>query len=220
MLLYLYVEQGKSMKLLRNTILILYFVLCCPQFSFGQDTAVYKLQENFKREIIIKDKRFRVYNNWFSGGGGLALNTGTPYPQIVIGINENFHIRQYYFRIGGMMSGDYFGSWNNLQLHLGWIARRIETQKYNLALLAGPSYSTGYEYVRPPHLYRNDPYAAFGGYAEIQYIRKIFYDVGLGGAFFVNVDNKNTIIGIRADFYLSGAYKGYVKGKEPPQRQF
>lgn len=208
--------RKQEMKLLRSIIIFLFFVLCCPKISFGQDTATYKLQENFKREIIIGDKRFRVYNNWFSGGGGLAGHTANPYAQLVIGVNLNFHIKRQYFRIGGMMSGQDFGLWNNYQLHAAWIPYRQETEKFNLALMAGPSYSTGYRYVGPPDVYdNNNPYAEVGGYAEAQYIRKIFYDVGIGGAFFVNVNSKNTIIGVRADIYLSGAFKGYVKGKEP-----
>jgi hypothetical protein len=208
------------MKTLRTIGLFLFFVVCCPKISFGQDTAIYKMRENFKREIIIDYKRFRVYNNWFSGGGGLALNTANPYPQLAIAVNYNFHITRHYFRIGGMMSGDNFGLWNNYQLHAAWIPYRKETEKYNLAFMAGPSYATGYKFVMPPHIYDNlNPYTEWGGYAEVQYIHKIFYDVGVGGAFFLNVNAKNSIIGLRADIYLSGAFKGYVKGHEPKKMQ-
>jgi hypothetical protein len=212
------------MKLFRNLVIFLFFVLCCPKISFAQDTSQYKLQENFKREIIIGDKRFRVYNNWFSGGGGLGINTEIPYVQTVIAVNLNFHIRRYYFRLGGMMTGDNFGQWNNYQLHAGWIPYRKETEKYNLAMLGGISYLTGYKFVgidqNHLHVYNTaHPYAVPGGYAEIQYIRKIYYDAGIGGAIFVNVNDKNTIVGIRADLYLSGAYKGYVKGREPHKPQ-
>lgn len=207
------------MKLLRTIGLFLFFIVACPKLSFGQDTSVYKLRENFKREIVIDYKRFRVYNNWVSGGGGIALNTANPYAQLVVAVNYNFHITRHYFRLGTMVSGDNFGMWNNVQGHAAWIPYRKETTKYNLAMMAGPSYCTGYKYIRPPHIYDElHPYTEWGGYAEIQYIRKIFYDVGVGGAFFVNVNAKNTIIGIRADIYLSGAFKGYVKGHEPPQK--
>jgi hypothetical protein len=207
------------MKLLRTLLLFLFFVLCCPEISLGQDTATYKLQENFKREIIINNKRFRVYNNWFSGGVGPGWNTAYPRLQFVIGINYNFHVRRHYFRVGGMMTGDNFGLWNNYQVHAGWIPYRKETEKYNLAMLGGISYTTGYNYIGPPLMYDNNhPYATVGGYAELQYIRKIYYDVGYGGAFFVNANDKGVIFGIRADFYLSGAFKGYVKGHEPPRR--
>ncbi|HET6992598.1 MAG TPA: hypothetical protein VFJ43_14790 [Bacteroidia bacterium] len=212
------------MKRFKIISLFLFVVIFFPKISSGQDTAKYQMRENFKREIIIQNKRFRVYNNWFSGGGGFALNSANPYLQTVIAINMNFHIHQYYFRLGGMMSGDNFGLWNNYQFHAGWIPYRKENEKYNLILLGALSYSTGYKFIgldaNKIHVYDNlHPYSEAGGYAEVQYIRKIYYDVGLGGAFFVNVNSKNTIVGIRADLYLSGAYKGYVKGKEPIRRQ-
>ncbi len=209
------------MKFLRKIIIVLFLALCCPEFSFGQDTAVYKQQENFKREIIIGDKRFRVYNNWFSGGGGVAGHTANPYMQVVLAVNINFHIKRQYFRLGGMMSGQDFGLWNNYQLHGGWIPYRKETEKYNLAFVGGIAYSTGYKFIRAPDVYDNNhPYLEWGGYAEVQYIRKIYFDVGIGGAFFVNVNAKNSIIGIRADIFLSSAFKGYVKGREPKPKQF
>lgn len=136
--------------------------------------------------------------------------------QVALAANVNFHLKYQYFRIGGMLSGDNFRQWNNYQFHAAWIPYRKETEKYNFIVLAGASYATGYTFISPPHVYDNlDPYTAWGGYAEAQYIRKIAYDVGIGGAFFVNVNAENSIIGIRADFYLSGAYKGYVKGREP-----
>ena len=143
------------MKVLRKIIVVLFLALCCPEFSFGQDTAVYKLQENFKREIIIRDKRFRVYNNWFSGGGGIAGHTANPYMQVVLAVNINFHIKRQYFRLGGMMSGQDFGLWNNYQLHGGWIPYRKETEKYNLAFIGGIAYSTGYKFVAAPDKYDN-----------------------------------------------------------------
>ncbi|CAN5438009.1 hypothetical protein BH09BAC5_BH09BAC5_21380 [soil metagenome] len=208
------------MKFLKILFVILFFLLIRPDVSFGQDTSHFNVQENFKREIVIKDKRFRVYNNWFSGGGGFGFNTAIPYLQTIISVNMNFHVHQYYFRIGGMMSGDDFGLWNNYQLHAGWIPYRKETEKYNLAFVGAISYSTGYKFLYSPHVYENNhPYAEVGIYTEMQFIKKILYDAGIGGAFFINVNAKNTIVGLRADIYLSGAYKGYVKGREPQKMQ-
>lgn len=210
------IGQLSRMKGFNSSSFILFIFICIPIYSFAQDTSRLKLQENFKREIVFKDKRFRVYNNWFSGAGGLAANTANPYPQTVLAVNFNFHIHQYYFRLGGMMSGDDFGLWNNFQAHIAWIPYRKETEKFHLATMCGPSYCTGYDFIRAPDIYdNNNPYAAFGVYAEFQAIKKIYYDVGLGGAFFVNVNSKNSIVGIRVDVFLSSAFKGYVKGKEP-----
>ena len=39
------------------------------------------VQENFKRVIVINHKMFRVYNNWFSVGGGIAYHSANPRAQ-------------------------------------------------------------------------------------------------------------------------------------------
>ena len=44
------------------------------------------------------------------------------------------------------------------------------------------------------------------------------YTSGFGGAVFFDLNRKNLIAGLRLDGYLSGAYRGYVRGKEPPKR--
>src|ERR1044072_262696 len=124
----------------RPRFFIFFFLLLfsLPKISFGQDTAKYVVRENYKREIIINHQRFRVYNNWSSGGIGLAWHSTNPRTQIVLGFNYNFHIHQNYFRIGGMISGDLqdrFSLRNNYQAHAGWVPLRIDNAKYHLALL-------------------------------------------------------------------------------------
>jgi hypothetical protein len=206
------------MNKIKFFVFFLLSLLSFPKFSFAQDTAHTVMQENFKREIVINNKRFRVYNNWTSIGVGPAYHSSNPRTQLVLGFNFNFHIHQHYFRLGGMISGDLqdrFSVKNNYQAHAAWIPLRKDNEKYHLALMGGISYATGYKYLYGG-LYDNiHPYHVWGGYAEAQLIKKIYYDVGVGGAFFVNVNSANTMIGIRLDFYLSGAYKGYVRGKEP-----
>jgi hypothetical protein len=204
---------------MKKLIFFLAFVLpLLPRVLGAQDTARYKVQENFKREIVIGDKRYRVYNNWVSGGAGPAWHSANPRTQLVIGVNYNFHIHQYYFRLGGMIGGDNFAVRNNYQVHAAWIPYRKETEKYNLALMGGISYSTGYRFIYAGHYDVINPYKEVGGYAEAQWIKKIYYDVGIGGAFFVNVNQYFSVIGVRFDAYFSGAYRGYVRGKEPPKR--
>ena len=209
------------MKQIKIISFFLLLVIFFPKNIFGQDTAQYKikLKKNYKQEIVINNQRFRIYNNWYTVGGGLGANTSNPHAQTVLGLNMNFHIHQYYFRLGGMISGDNFGLWNNYQAPMGWIPYRKETEKYNLAMITAFSYCTGYKYLYPGAYDNMHPYAEAGGYVEIQWIKKIQHSVGIGGAFFVDVNAKNTIIGIRADLYLSDSYKGYVKGKEPVRPQ-
>jgi hypothetical protein len=167
---------------------------------------------DLKKEIVINNKRFRVYNNWISGGAGPAYHSANPRTQLAVGVNYNFHIKQYYFRLGGQISGDDFGLWNNYQLHGGWIPYRKETENFNLALMGGLSYSTGYEFLYAG-VYETTPYNEVGGIIEIQYIRKWKYDVGFGPAFFAEINGRQSIVGVRLDMYFSGAYRGESKGK-------
>ncbi|HEU4718148.1 MAG TPA: hypothetical protein VFU15_09950 [Bacteroidia bacterium] len=188
----------------------IFLFLFFPLFLAAQKDSV-----DVKKEIVINNKRFRVYNSWVSGGVGLAYHSVDPRTQTMLGVNFNFHIKQYYFRLGTMFSGDVFGLWNNFQAHACWIPYRTDQVKYHLAMMAGASYSTGYPYLYAGTFDNIHPYKETGLYLEVQYIRKLFFDVGGGGALFANINKQNTIIGVRADIYLSGAYKGYVKGKEP-----
>lgn len=173
---------------------------------------------NPKKEIVFEDKRFRVYNNWISGGAGPAWHSDNPRTQLALGLNFNFHIKQYYFRVGGMFSGDRFGTWNNYHGHAGYIFKRRENEKMNQSVLAGISYSTGYRFIYAGHYDGENPYRKAGLYLEYQYIRKLNYDFGIGTSFFADINDLNQIVGMRVDVFFSGAYRGYVRGKEPVKK--
>lgn len=180
----------------------------------AQDTSKYVVRENFKREIVIGDKRYRVYNNWVVFGGGPAYHSENPRTQFAIGIDFQFHIRKAYFNFGGSVSGDEFGIWNNYSAHVGYVPWRKETEKKNMAALIGPSYTQGYQFVYAGH-YDSKKWDRVGIHAEFQYTMKLQYAVGVGPTFFIDANQKRTILGVRLDGYLSGAYRGYVKGKAP-----
>lgn len=167
---------------------------------------------NYRREIIYKENRFRVWNNWMSAGAGPMYHTRNPRTQLAVGANFNFHIRARYYRIGINFSGDGFGRWNNNQYHAGWIFRRVDNEKYHWASLAGISYSTGYNFVYAGHYDVINPYDQVGVYVETQFIKKLLYDVGFGAAVFADVNKRNQLIGLRAELYFSGAYRGPKTG--------
>jgi len=166
---------------------------------------------DYKREIIYKDKRFRVWNNWISAGVGPMYHTKNPRTQLAFGANFNFHIRHRYYRLGLNFSGDGFGRWNNNQYHAGWVFRRSDNEKFHWASLAGISYSTGYDFIYAGH-YSTQGYEEFGLYLESQFIKKVLYDVGFGAAAFADINKRQQLFGIRAEIYLSGAYRGPATG--------
>jgi hypothetical protein len=188
-----------------------------PLFLVAQDTAKFVVQENFKREIVIDNKRYRVYNNWVTFGGGGTWHSENPRTQLNVSMNYFFHIKQPYFGLGGIVSGDEFGLWNNFSAHAGYVPWRKETERKNMAAFAALSYTLGYDFLYAG-TYSSNRWDRVGFYAEFQYTMKLQYAVGVGPTFFVDVNQKRTLVGIRIDGYLSGAYRGYVKGKQPPPK--
>jgi hypothetical protein len=197
-----------------------FFIFALLMLLFGapvlraQDTSKFVVKENFKREIVIGDKRYRVYNNWVCFGIGPAYHSENPRTQFALGLDFQFHIKKAYFNFGGLLSGDEFGVWNNYTGHVGYVAWRKETEGKNMAALAGVSYTQGYTFLYAGH-YESNRWDRVGLYAEFQYTMKVQYAVGLGPTFFIDWNQKRTMIGVRLDGYLSGAYRGYVKGKGP-----
>ena len=178
------------------------FLLCFFAASavYAQDTV------DTKKIIVIDGKRFKVYNNWLSGGLGIGYNNTIAKMQLPLGVDFNFHIQGQYFQLGTMLIGDQVArNTNNYQLHFGY-GRRKESTSMNFAYFAGFSHTTGYELENG--LFRRDPYNTWGLYGQAQYIRKLTYDVGIGPALFVDWNPKRTVYGVRVDLFFSGAYKG------------
>lgn len=175
---------------------------------------------NPKEEIAYDGKRYRVYNNWLSFGGGANYNTKWPKDQKNLAVDYSFHLKQYYFRAGAFMSGNDFTAANSYNFHLGMGVRK-EHEKYNLSAFIGPSYS----YFKRPlsdstefglSSILNTVYDRFGAYAAIEAIYKIKYDVGFGGQIFCDYNEVQTIYGVRLVVYFSGAYRGIKYGYRKP----
>lgn len=187
--------------------------------NFGQTDTVKKITKkdtvifNPKEEFVLDGKRYRVYNNWLSAGAGAGYNTKWPKDEKNIGIDYSFHIKQYYLRLGGFMSGVDFTANNNYSFHLG-AGLRKETAKYNLSAFIGPSVS----YFRRPlgdstNYNLSKVYNEVGGYACIEAIYKLKYDVGIGGQIFCDYNQVQMVYGVRIVAYFSGAYRGVKYGR-------
>lgn len=178
-----------------------------------KDTFVY----NPKAEISIDGKRYRVYNSWLSLGAGANINSHWKQDEKNFGADFNFHIKQYYFGLGGFMSGSSFYQLNNYSVH-ALFGLRKETPKYNLFASAGPSSS----YFRRPlkdstefglQKILNSVYNRVGGYVCLEAVYKIKYDVGIGGQIFCDYNEIQTVYGLRIIAYFSGAYRGIKYGR-------
>ncbi len=156
--------------------------------------------------FVINNKVFKYYNNWLTLGGGAQQNLRYNYKLgFAGGVDFNFHIKQHYFQLGATITGERFGFYNNYQFHLGY-GKRFENKDFHAAGFIGSSYSTGYGKVGDSVYTR--PYKQYGLYGQIEIVKKITYDVGVGAALFADYNAEQPIIGLRFLLYFSGAYKG------------
>ncbi|MCC7302287.1 MAG: hypothetical protein IT233_06575 [Bacteroidia bacterium] len=164
---------------------------------------------NPKQEIIYQGNKYRVWNNWLSGGFGYGMDVTHTRDIFWLGLDYNFHIKWTYFQLGFFLSGRDFGDYDNTQIH-GGIVKRKETTQYNLSAFGGGSWSTGFPLDSGRFDVRN-PYEEFGIYAGGQAIYKLKYDIGIGFTGIINYNAYHLWIGARIDIYFSGAYKGRNK---------
>lgn len=174
-----------------------------------------------KEEIIFDNKRYRLYNNYVTLGGGVSLSTIRNNSQRTAGIDYHFHIRRTYFQLGVLLSGNEFFSNNHLQAHFCYGIRK-EDGKNHFAAFGGFSYYQGVEGVAPqPAVY----YGGSGFYFAGQYVRKITYDVGGGIEAFADIGystpfwgRDQALYGVKLIVFFSGAYRGPKRNYNPHVR--
>jgi hypothetical protein len=213
------------------------FFICCftTTLSFAQtDTVIngkhYKIVDDSKPVVkkkktsaldstfVISNKKYKYYNSWLSGGGGIQKNlTRDKSPGFAGGVDFNFHLKQHYFQIGALLTGKQFGTYNNYQFHVCY-GKRFEDKNIHLAGFVGLSYSTGYQSTQVDSItFNTRAYKQPGIYVEGQAVKKLAYDVGVGVSLFGDWNQEQTILGAKLILYFSGAYKGkqnaYYKDK-------
>lgn len=190
----------------------------------GEDTTLVQLQKasySRKAEINFRNKRYRVFNNYVTGGAGFVYNKGWNSSLFNSALDYNFHLKANYYQLGGFLMGQDFNDHEQIQMHFG-LGYRIERCKYQLSGYAGLSYLNGYN---PIHLINSNGgdstvvyhFSAIGVYFSIQTYYKLNFDYGLGFALFGDVNKTQYVIGGRIEFIFSGAYRGpdLEKKKKP-----
>jgi hypothetical protein len=165
--------------------------------------------------FVLNNKKLSYYNNWLTIGGGINQNlTYNRKFGFAGGLDFNFHIQRHYFELGAFLSGEQFGFYDNYEFHLGY-GKRYEDKDVHFAGFACLSYSTGYGKVGDTVYTR--PFKQPGIFAQVEAVKKVTYDVGIGASFFVDYNQEQSIFGARLILYFSGAYRGkkYYDGKNP-----
>ncbi|MGQ0828191.1 MAG: hypothetical protein ACT4ON_07340 [Bacteroidota bacterium] len=155
--------------------------------------------------FVIDNKKFKYFNNWLTVGGGWQQNLTYDRPLgFTGGLDFNFHIKQHYFQAGTNITGVKFGFYNNYQLHLGY-GKRFEDRAIHAAGFVGLSYSSGRKKIDSVYI---QPFSEPGIYLQGEVVVKITYDVGIGVSLFADMNQEQSMMGLRFILYFSGAYKG------------
>lgn len=173
-------------------------------------TAQPKGEFDKKKEITYDGKRYRVFNNYITVGGGTEYNTYIQGTNLNLGGDYNFHIQQIYFQAGGFLAGNYFGNWNHAQLHAA-VGKRFEMKKFNMAGYLGGSFSSINRpiYDSIAQGYRSNSLHPLGLHATVQFTYKFKYDVGIGICLFSDINKYQSVYGLRLELYFSSAFLGY-----------
>jgi hypothetical protein len=221
-------------------LLYIFILLSIPGFSQKEKPREQKPPYDRKEEILSAGKRYRLYNNYVTAGGGIMASSIRGKEQKNIGINYHFHIQRQYFQAGLMMSGEEFLSNNQVQGHLGYGWRK-ETSKINLAFFGGLTYFNGVIGRTDTSGNSYPEYYSGGGlYVSGQLVTKLSYDIGIGIEIFAE-SNKfapvpstyrwyegapvfkksgdyQQLAGFRLILFFSGAYRGVKKNYNPHVR--
>jgi hypothetical protein len=172
--------------------------------------GLYREAYDKKKEIVLQNKRYRVYNNYLSAGVGQCYNSGWQERDLCTSFDFNFHANKRYFQVGGNLVGP--ALWNNncIQLHTCW-GYRFERCNYQLAAYGGLSFSDGYYIQRVNNDTLKIRLNAVGVYAALQCFYKLKFDYGIGVSTFFDANAKQTLVGIKLELFFSGAYKGFKR---------
>ena len=169
-------------------------------------------------EFIYQNKLYKTGSSWFTIGSGVGYFPLFNSKQKNFSIDLNSRIKKHYFTLGFHYDGDEFiikrSGQRYFEFHAGY-GWRSENLKRNIYAYVGPSYALGYVFnhtkkvITSSSVYETKYYTAFnvpGLYGELQYVQKIFYDLGVGAGFYASVNKHYQVVGARVFLYFSTAY--------------
>ncbi len=171
-----------------------------------KDERAKKEKHTLDSTFVINNKKLKYFNDWITGGAGWQQNlTYKRNLGFAGGVDFNFHIKQRYFQLGTIISGEKYGFYNSYQFHLGY-GKRFEDKDFHFAGFGGLTYTTGFAKVGDSVYTR--PFNGIGLYLQGEVVKKITYDVGIGASLFADWNPEQSMIGLRFILYFSGAYMG------------
>jgi hypothetical protein len=211
-------EQGVYsfyLSTIKYKLLIVASIACFQLNAQVQDAPEKKPPYDKKEEIIFKNKRYRIYNNYLTAGKGLLASTVQLSGQDAFSADYHFHVRRHYFQTGLLLSGEGISAANDAQIHACY-GFREEGNWSNVALFGGPSLFTGV--TGTPGVTDPKLYAGVGAYFDFQAVLKLKYDIGLGFDIFADLGTNRSIGGFKIIVFFSSAYRGLKANYNPHVR--
>jgi hypothetical protein len=173
-------------------------------------------QDDKYEEFIMGNKIYKPGCGWFKIGFGKSYNFKLNTIETNSNLCYSFRIKKYSFQLGYHVSSDQFITARTLQrlndLYFSTGLRK-ESEKSNISIFTGPSYAYGAHYLHTDSMgekyYRG--FTRIGWIINIEYTRKIFYDLGLGLSMFASINNRYQVSGLMLHLYLSNAYRGQIE---------
>jgi len=182
-------------------------------------SKMYKEPYDKKREIKLDGKKYRIYNNYITLGGGKGYNSIWKDVLFVTAVDFNFHIQKTCFQAGGFLQGQSYGNNQLGQFHLS-CGYRKESYKYFWAAYGGLSYTDGYFPRTGKDMGGKDSILPLGHlkeaglYVALQAFYKVKFDYGIGLTLFGDINQKQSIVGARIELFFSSAFRGNLRHKD------
>ncbi|MBN2682478.1 MAG: hypothetical protein JXR58_08205 [Bacteroidales bacterium] len=191
--------------------------------------------EDDKYEVFAKDgKLYKPYTNWLTLGIGKSyifekrdsLFLDDTLYHTYNGFDNSFHlgfhfrVKDFWLNLGYHHSSKEFFLYrppirmDEFYIGAGYC---LETEKYHISGFVSPSYTIGNYYNPIPKLDslgKIDNYYLFTSFRKpgvnlkVSYVRKIYYDVGIGLTAYASINRRYPSVGLQLNIFFSGAYKG------------
>jgi hypothetical protein len=189
-------------------------MLLAPLFLFAQsnDSIPAKKdkpkKEKKEQEILeLNGNIYKIHSGYMNFGFGAAYLISQNIGTVCGGVGYNFRFKDRYYKIGYERTDNisFFGTSNTYlnDFHIA-AGKRFPSKRFNLSYFYGGSFYNFHDNANPVKQVNR----GLGLYGEASAFFKPVYDIGLGLTGFANMNIHAPVVGLRLDFYFSGAYKG------------
>jgi hypothetical protein len=188
-------------------VLPLSFLFALSSLAQESDTAMVLS----KNRIVYKGRIYRQNAPYVTFGYGSGYGFRTGLVQQNMNLSYHHFIKGFGLGIGYHASSDlppWWRSWQKLNDFYLVAGKRWETNRFNLAVFAGPSLARG-SYIAWNEVKQKEFAYGFltpGVYLEAQATYKILYDIGVGLSAYGSLNQEYTVVGGQVHLFFSTSF--------------